>query len=41
MVNLHMHTWIEGDKFLNPSKANSVQSYKAGGQTILLTGVPR
>jgi secreted PhoX family phosphatase len=41
MLNLHMHTWVEGDKFLNPSKANNVQSYKAGGQTILLTGVPR
>jgi hypothetical protein len=41
MLNLHMHTWIEGDKFLNPSKATSVQSYKSGGQTMILTGVPR
>jgi secreted PhoX family phosphatase len=41
MLNLHMHTWAEGDKFLNPSKATSVQAYKAGGQTMILTGVPR
>jgi secreted PhoX family phosphatase len=40
-INVHAHTWVEGDKFLNPSKASSVQSYKSGGQTLLLTNVPR
>jgi hypothetical protein len=40
-INIHAHSWIEGDKFLNPSKANSVQSYKSGGQTLLITDVPR
>jgi secreted PhoX family phosphatase len=40
-INIHAHTWVEGDKFLNPSKAVSVQSYKSGGQTLLLTKVPR
>jgi secreted PhoX family phosphatase len=41
LINIHSHTWVEGDRFLNPSKATSVQSYKSGGQTLLLTGVPR
>jgi hypothetical protein len=40
-INIHAHTWVDGDKFLNPSKAVSVQSYKSGGQTLLLTNVPR
>ena len=40
-INVHAHTWVEGDKFLNPSKAVSVQSYKSGGQTLLITNVPR
>ncbi|MCX6200980.1 MAG: DUF839 domain-containing protein [Bacteroidetes bacterium] len=40
-INIHAHTWVDGDKFLNPSKAVSVHSYKAGGQTLLLTNVPR
>jgi secreted PhoX family phosphatase len=40
-INIHAHTWIDGDKFLNPSKATSVQSYKSGGQTLLITKVPR
>ncbi len=41
LVNIHPHTWVEGDRFLNPSRATSVQPYKAGGQTLILTGVPR
>jgi secreted PhoX family phosphatase len=41
LINIHAHTWVEGDRFLNPSKANSVQAYKSGGQTLILTGVPR
>lgn len=41
LINIHAHTWVEGDRFLNPSKATSVQSYKAGGQTLVLKGVPR
>lgn len=40
-INVHAHTWTEDDKFLNPSKANSVQSYKSGGQTLILKNVPR
>lgn len=40
-INIHPHTWVEGDKFLNPSKANSVQAYKAGGQTLIITNVPK
>lgn len=40
-INVHAHSWVEGDRFLNPSKANSVQSYKSGGQTLLITNVPR
>ena len=40
-INIHAHTWVEGDKFLNPSKATSVQSYKSGGQTLILKNVPR
>lgn len=40
-INIHAHTWVDGDKFLNPSKANSIQSYKSGGQTLLITNVPR
>ena len=40
-INVHAHTWFEGDKFLNPSKATSVQSYKSGGQTLILKNVPR
>ncbi len=41
LINIHAHTWVEGDRFLNPSKATSVQSYKSGGQTLILKGVPR
>jgi secreted PhoX family phosphatase len=40
-INIHAHTWVEGDRFLNPSKAVAVQTYKSGGQTLLLTNVPR
>ena len=40
-INIHAHTWVEGDKFLNPSKATSIQSYKSGGQTLILKNVPR
>jgi hypothetical protein len=40
-INVHAHTWIDGDKFLNPSKATSVQTYKSGGQTLIITNVPR
>jgi len=40
-INIHSHTWTDGDKFLNPSKAVSVQTYKSGGQTLLITKVPR
>jgi secreted PhoX family phosphatase len=41
LLNIHAHTWVEGDQFLNPSKAASVQPYKSGGQTIILKNVPR
>jgi secreted PhoX family phosphatase len=41
LINIHAHTWVDGDKYLNPSKAISVQSYKSGGQTLILKGVPR
>lgn len=41
LINIHAHTWVEGDRFLNPSKANSIQAYKSGGQTLILKGVPR
>ena len=41
LINIHAHTWVEGNRFLNPSKANSVQSYRSGGQTLILKGVPR
>ena len=40
-INIHSHTWVEDNKFLNPSKATSVQSYKSGGQTLILKNVPR
>ncbi|MCF8321900.1 MAG: DUF839 domain-containing protein [Flavobacterium sp.] len=40
-INIHAHTWADGDKFLNPSKATSIQSYKSGGQTLILKNVPR
>ncbi|HAN39170.1 MAG TPA: hypothetical protein DCQ29_09745 [Chitinophagaceae bacterium] len=40
-INIHAHTWVEGDKFLNPSKANTIQPYKAGGQTLIITNVPK
>ncbi len=40
-INVHAHSWVEGEKFINPSKAASVQSYKAGGQTLILKNVPR
>lgn len=40
-INIHAHTWVEGDKFLNPSNANAIQSYKSGGQTLILKNVPR
>jgi hypothetical protein len=41
LLNVHSHTWVETTRFLNPSKATSVQAYAAGGQTLMLTGVPR
>jgi hypothetical protein len=41
LINIHSHTWVEGDRFLNPSKATSIQPYKSGGQTLILKGVPR
>ena len=41
IMNIHAHTWVEGTKFLNPSKATSVQPYSSGGQTLILKGVPR
>lgn len=41
LINIHSHTWVEGDRFLNPSKATSVQPYNSGGQTLILKGVPR
>lgn len=41
LINIHAHSWVEGDRYLNPSKAVSVQSYKSGGQTLILKGVPR
>ena len=41
LLNIHAHTWVEEDRFLNPSKAASVQPYKSGGQTIILKNVPR
>jgi hypothetical protein len=41
LLNVHAHTWEEGDRYENPSKASSTQPYKAGGQTLLLKGVPR
>ena len=40
-INIHAHTWVEDNKFLNPSGATSVQSYKSGGQTLILKNVPR
>jgi Bacterial protein of unknown function (DUF839) len=40
-INIHAHSWVESNKFLNPSKAVSVQSYRAGGQTLFITNVPR
>lgn len=40
-INIHAHTWVEGDKFLNPSKATSVQPYNRGGQTLIINNVPR
>jgi secreted PhoX family phosphatase len=41
LINIHSHTWVEGTRFLNPSKANNVQAYASGGQTLILKGVPR
>ena len=41
LLNIHAHTWVEEDRFLNPSKAISVQPYKSGGQTVILKNVPR
>jgi len=41
LINIHAHTWVEADRFLNPSRATSVQPYKSGGQTLILKGVPR
>lgn len=41
-LNLHVHSWREGNRYLNPSKASTaVEAYNAGGQMLLLTGVPR
>jgi hypothetical protein len=41
LINIHSHSWVEGDRFLNPSRATAVQPYKSGGQTLIITGVPR
>ncbi|WP_207513140.1 alkaline phosphatase PhoX [Longitalea luteola] len=41
LINIHSHSWVEGTRFLNPSKATSVQPNAEGGQTLILTGVPR
>jgi hypothetical protein len=41
LINIHSHTWVENDRFLNPSRANSIQPYRSGGQTLILKGVPR
>jgi hypothetical protein len=41
LINIHSHSWVEGNRFLNPSKAASVQPYRSGGQTLIITGVPR
>jgi secreted PhoX family phosphatase len=41
LINAHPHTWIEGNRYLNPSKAISVQGYNSGGQTMILRGVPK
>lgn len=41
IMNVHPHSWVEGTRFLNPSRATSVQPYAAGGQTLILTGVPK
>ena len=40
-INIHAHTWSEDNRFLNPSRATSIQSYKSGGQTLILKNVPR
>ena len=40
-INIHANTWVENDLFLNPSGATSIQSYKSGGQTLILKNVPR
>jgi hypothetical protein len=40
-LNVQPHTWEEGNRFKNPSKASSAQSYKAGGQTLILANVPK
>jgi hypothetical protein len=40
-INVHAHSWVEGDRFLNPSKATMAQPYKAGGQTLIVSNVPR
>jgi hypothetical protein len=40
-INIHAHSWIENDRFLNPSQATAVQPYKSGGQTLILKNVPR
>lgn len=40
-INVHAHSWVEGDRFLNPSKATAIQSYKSGGQTLIITNVPK
>lgn len=40
-LNLQPHTWVEENRFINPSKATAVQPYKAGGQIVVLANVPR
>lgn len=40
-LNVQSHTWEEGNRFKNPSKASSAQSYTAGGQTLILANVPK
>lgn len=40
-LNVQSHSWVENNRFLNPSKAAAAQTYKAGGQTLILSNVPR
>lgn len=40
-LNIQSHTWVENNRFRNPSKASAAQSYRAGGQTVILANVPK